>query len=82
MHWHRSSCLQVRSELISLYTADCIRRLIVEAVIPAVTQWVQSLRAKKRAAEEKHADRDKPQSLSVVAENLRKSEYEVRPSPP
>jgi len=72
--WERDVDM-VRAELISLYMADCARRLATEALIPAVLQWVSSL-TEQMAARRAKASGDKPKSDSLAAANIRKPEYE------
>mmetsp|Transcript_15959 Transcript_15959/g.40546 ORF Transcript_15959/g.40546 Transcript_15959/m.40546 type:complete len:684 (-) Transcript_15959:3086-5137(-) len=71
----------VRSELISLYMADCARRLVVETLLPAATQWVSTLTARRADKQAKAAatpgGEERARSASVAVANSRMAEYEA-----
>lgn len=76
---------KLRSELVSLYTADSFRRLFTEAVIPFITRKVEERRELKREEMTKKSDdvkkdekdvKGKAGERSAAMMALQRSEYE------
>merc|ERR1740117_1499804 len=70
---------KLRSELVSLYTADSFRRLFLEAVIPFVTRKFEERRELAKEAKTKKGDemaKGEKAERSAAVMALKRSEYE------
>ncbi len=70
--------VKVRSELISVFHVDTFRRLLLEGVVPYLTQKVKSRRKEAAVALSKKTDdvMSDETNISTLAENSRKDHYD------
>eukprot|EP00929_Paragymnodinium_shiwhaense_P067205 TRINITY_DN33835_c0_g1_i1.p1 TRINITY_DN33835_c0_g1~~TRINITY_DN33835_c0_g1_i1.p1 ORF type:complete len:900 (-),score=238.81 TRINITY_DN33835_c0_g1_i1:185-2884(-) len=66
----------LRSELISLYNVDCLRRLFLETVVPYVMKQVETYKKKQKEAASKKDDDLPDESMGSVEEQLCREEAE------
>lgn len=66
---------QVRRELESLYTVDCLRRLATECLLPILLQVFSGRNIGKELKELKTVEGERPSNLSAV-EDCKKDPYE------
>jgi len=67
--------MKVRSELVALYTADCVRRLATETILPLVVQWATRRMHRKKLDELKQQLGEKVH-LSQAVQDAGLDEYE------
>lgn len=72
--FYQLDIMALRRELIGLFWGDEIRRLVMESVIPFITEKIESKKLKKTAAELKKTDQH--EMHYDVVENLMYEEYE------